>query len=408
MTVRNYSSIAEPTTLTASISDVATVIQVAATTGFPGAPFRLALDYGGMAEELVDVTAIAGLSLTVTRGVDGTSIQSHSLGAVVRHVASGGDLQDFQSHIAATGGVHGVAGSVVGTTDTQTLANKTLTAPAVSDGSFTGAPVFNVSSGVQLLRSTSAGVALKAEVIGDAYQRYQVQADGTQLWGPGSATADTNLYRSAANALATDDALSVGGRLTALTGATLVGDPSPSTGGPVLKAGPASVNAAEFQDASGAQVARVDINGVLWTNGLVLLNDPAWTTFQPLWTSTGTQPSIGNGTLTGRYKQIGTTVHMVILCKFGSTTTFGTGTYGWSYPSGRRPAQNAPVELTYGGMARGHGTAWYSGAAVYDLTNDNFRIFSHNGTQEWAPATPVTWTAAATNYINLFVTYETA
>lgn len=54
-----------------------------------------------------------------------------------------------------------------------------------------------------------------------------------------------------------------------------------------------------------------------------------WTAYTPLWSTTGTPPAIGNGTLIGAYRQMGKTV----LCRFymlaGSTTTFGTG--GWRF-----------------------------------------------------------------------------
>lgn len=128
--VRFYSSVAQATTLTSSIASSSTVIMVASTAGFPGStPFVLALDYGQSNEELVDVTIVAGLSLTVTRAVDSTSATSHNAGAVVRHTSSGRDFADSRLHEVSTSGVHGVTGAgndLVGTLSTQTLSNKTL------------------------------------------------------------------------------------------------------------------------------------------------------------------------------------------------------------------------------------------------------------------------------------------
>ena len=40
---------------------------------------------------------------------------------------------DFATHVADTS-THGVAGAIVGTTDTQVLTNKTLTAPTINNG----------------------------------------------------------------------------------------------------------------------------------------------------------------------------------------------------------------------------------------------------------------------------------
>jgi hypothetical protein len=127
MAVRYYSSTAAETTLSGTINSSATAITVGSVTGFPVSfPYTLALDYEGASEELVDVTAAAGTSLTIVRAADGTSATSHSAGARVRHVSSARDFRDSRTHEENVAGVHGLSGNVVGTTDTQTLSNKTL------------------------------------------------------------------------------------------------------------------------------------------------------------------------------------------------------------------------------------------------------------------------------------------
>lgn len=84
---------------------------------------------------------------------------------------------------------------------------------------------------------------LSGRVTGDTQSRYIVDTDGTTNWGAGGASAvDTNLYRSAANTLKTDDALVValGGTFQstlAVTGATTLSGGLTVTGvGQVLRA----------------------------------------------------------------------------------------------------------------------------------------------------------------------------
>lgn len=112
--------------LQADITDSSTTLQVDSTVGLPGTtPFTLVIDPGST-EEVVDVTGVAGTSLTIQRGKDGSPAQAHVAGAVIRHMATARDFREAQEHIGSTA-AHGTSGSVVGTTDTQALTNKDLT-----------------------------------------------------------------------------------------------------------------------------------------------------------------------------------------------------------------------------------------------------------------------------------------
>lgn len=141
MVVRFYSSVAPETTLSAGITGASTSIQVGSVTGFPAnTPYTLALDYEGIAEELVQVNSAAGTTLTVTRAVDGTSAASHNAGARVRHVSSARDFADSRTHENSDQGIHGLAPSdtLVGEDAVQTLTNKTLQSPGIIGGLLTG------------------------------------------------------------------------------------------------------------------------------------------------------------------------------------------------------------------------------------------------------------------------------
>lgn len=170
---RKFSSISVETTLASGISNSATSMTVASGTGAAllggitlGAgnvdQFTVALDVDTANEEIVFITASSSDTFTIVRGRAGTSAIAHSAGATVKHVLTSDDLDAFNTAVSpvssitfsgsssgtmtlqaasvASGVVTMPAGtaSLVTTSATQTLTNKTLTAPVISTITNTG------------------------------------------------------------------------------------------------------------------------------------------------------------------------------------------------------------------------------------------------------------------------------
>jgi hypothetical protein len=134
---RKYSSVSLETEVVGSLTTTVTTITVANATNLLGGvnpasvnstdDFIVVLDPETSSEEIVRVTAVSSNTLTVVRGHDGSSAKTHTSGAKARHMAIGEDMRNAASHIEATA-AHGATGAVVGTTNTQTLTNKTISA----------------------------------------------------------------------------------------------------------------------------------------------------------------------------------------------------------------------------------------------------------------------------------------
>lgn len=115
-----------------------------------------------------------------------------------------------------------------------------------------------------------------------------------------------------------------------------------------------------------------------------------WQPYNPLWTANTTNPTIGNGTITGHYKKIGKDITVRIEVNIGSTTNIGSGRYKFSLPF----ATIANKRFAGSAYALRTGTAFQIGqasnvdyVAAIDTANASFMITSgvlqHN-TLPWA------------------------
>jgi hypothetical protein len=148
MTTRKYSSRSQSTTLASSINSGSSSITVVSASSLlggvtisAGETFTVVIDPDTALEEIVDVykvdgNPVSGNILTIVRNIDGSTPQSHSAGAVVRHMAIGRDYTEANQHAKNTTTAHGLTISdVITTTNTKTITNKTISA---ADNTLTG------------------------------------------------------------------------------------------------------------------------------------------------------------------------------------------------------------------------------------------------------------------------------
>ena len=237
MTTRQYSSRSQQTTLTGAITSGATSMTVVSGTALlggvtipAGRTFTLVIDPDTALEEIVDATAVSTNTFTITRGIDGSSGQEHSAGAVVRHMAIGRDYRDANLHAEADASyndgsgnahtMHGIGageGVVVGTLKTQTLTNKTLTTPTISGGTLSGAVTVAatatvsghiVVSGGTITGLSSAGMVTSSATPKDYVDSILGSATAASTSAAAANTSAVAASTSAANASASASAAS--------------------------------------------------------------------------------------------------------------------------------------------------------------------------------------------------------
>jgi hypothetical protein len=187
--LRNYSSTAAKATLTLPVSNSATQLPVSTTTGWPSVPFTAVIDRGLAAEEVVTVTALAGLFATVTRHEDGTSGVAHAAGATVEHGVSARDFSDANTHVNATTGVHGTVGALLDTASAQTLDNKTFQSASGSNAPLKVLAKAGQASDILQVKDQYGATALSVDGYGELYVRSQTP--GTTGARPATAIAGT-------------------------------------------------------------------------------------------------------------------------------------------------------------------------------------------------------------------------
>lgn len=221
-----YSSVAGEYTLAGAVNASVASIALDGVVGLPSPPFKLVINPGDTTEEIVKVTSVAGTNLTVVRGHDGTSAVSHDALVKVRHMMTAEDLRLSREHEDATTNVHGVSGTLAGTTDlnahtssttahgatganvgttnVQTLTNKTLSGASntfsdIPQASVTGLPtlktdVDTLKTDVNALKadvSSTTGVATAATGWSITVQEVRKKGDLCSVYLRGSRTGST-------------------------------------------------------------------------------------------------------------------------------------------------------------------------------------------------------------------------
>ena len=135
-----------------------------------------------------------------------------------------------------------------------------------------------------------------------------------------------------------------------------------------------------------------------------------WQSYTPIWTAVTTNPSIGNGTLVGRYTQIGKTCILVIGLTMGSTTTYGSGNWSFSLP---KTAKNTSGINFYGvAHIRKVGTANFKRRSQImssmSTTVINMFIFPTPGSKSANISATVPFTWGEGDAFGFEITYEIA
>lgn len=101
----------------------------------------------------------------------------------------------------------------------------------------------------------------------------------------------------------------------------------------------------------------------------------AFADYTPVWSSTGTAPAIGNGSITGKYIRIGDLCIGYCAVLMNSTTTYGTGDYIFSLPL----STDEPSDQSLGNAILVDNGVGQFDAGVLKYDADNIQLVYQNG-----------------------------
>jgi hypothetical protein len=363
----NYSNTASTAQLDAPLNSSSNVFQVTGLTGYPAAPFFVLMDRDTSSAELMEVTQVAGSTLTATRGAGGTASTSHAAGATVEHVIPAAVPQAVEAHIEASTNIHGITGALVGADDNTTLTNKTYrgagrhvysdTLPASPAAGF----IVEADSSISRDGFVAAGVGANADRSGflltqSGAERFKARYDGTVQVNPSGASSHPAV--EVTGTVVAED-LTVNNDVSVLGQLSVIGDMS--AGSSTV----ANANVAQQLAVTGAStLGQVTASGLVTANSGLTVNSGTTTTTGPI------TVAAGNVTLSGADARVGLPASPTALSPgtvTGQIRYRNKAVEAWDQATGNWYNQGGMLGLgTVFNMAGGHITA--SRALLYEYT----------------------------------------
>lgn len=141
---------------------------------------------------------------------------------------------------------------------------------------------------------------------------------------------------------------------------------------------------------TGERLAQVAANRDRWLHS-------AWEAYTPTWATTGSPPSLGNGTIVGSWRRVGTSMSVTARLTIGSTTSVGSGTWYLGLPGTAAETGHISAQIL-------DSASRYYSAQAQTVTGDNRVTVIAEGSLAVTGTSPMTW--AAGDYVEWSGTLE--